>query len=228
MSTTENARRLAELTEQITEYEQAARQLRAEKDALLEQLHPAFNDDHYSEIDFGDGKLVRTSRLGVVTYGKGSREQVEQFDAFRGCSEAAHLITESLHWGSLQTWLRAMVGDDIASECFRYSDQELGQLVEAGIPDELVGVVEPKRRATVKVVRAGGRTRNTKRRLYGEQSGRCAECSREIPFDLLEQDHRYPKSRGGADTEANTQLLCGTCNKSKGDRLPEDDAEQGS
>ena len=222
MSMTENARRLAELTEQITEYERTVRQLKAEKAALLDQLHPAFNDDPYSELDFGDGKLVRTSRLGVVTYSKGSSEQVEQLSAFRGCAETAHLISESLHWGSLQSWLRGMVGEDVAAECFHYSDQELGQMVEAGIPADLVGVVEPKRRASVKVVRAGGRTRNTKRRLYSEQRGRCAECKREIAFDLLEQDHRYPKSRGGPDTETNTQLLCGTCNKRKGDRLPEE------
>ena len=222
MSTTEDARRLAELTEQITEYERAVRQLKAEKAALLDQLHPAFNDDRYSELDFGDGKLVRTSRLGVMTYGKESSERVEQLNAFRGCAETAHLINESLHWGTLQSWLQGMVGDDVATECFHYSDQELGQIVEAGIPPDLVGVVEPKRRASVKVVRAGGRTPNTKRRLYSEQRGLCAECKREIPFDLLEQDHRYPKSRGGPNTEANMQLLCGTCNKRKGDRLPEE------
>ena len=222
MSTTEDARRLAELTEQIAEHERTVRQLKAEKDALLNQLHPAFNDDLYSEIDFGDGKLVRTSRLGAVTYGKGSSERVEQLNAFRGCAETMHLIDESLHWRTLQSWLQGMVGDDVAAECFHYSDQELGQIIEAGIPSELVGVVEPIRRASVKVVRAGGRTRNTKRRLYSEQRGRCAECKREIPFDLLEQDHRYPKSRGGPNTEANTQLLCGTCNKRKGDRLPEE------
>ena len=222
MSTTEDARRLAELTEQIAEYKRVVRQLEAEKDALLDQLHPAFNDDRYSELDFGDGKLVRTSGLGAVTYDKGSSERVEQLNAFRSCAETAHLIDESLHWRRVQSWLQGMVGGDVAAECFRYSDEELGQIVEAGIPSELVGVVEPKRRASVKVVRAGGRTRNTKRRLYSEQRGRCAECGREIPFDLLEQDHRYPKSRGGPNTEANTQLLCGTCNKRKGDRLPEE------
>ena len=222
MSTTEDARRLAELTEQIAEHKQTVQQLEAERDALINQLHPAFNDDLYSEIDFGDGKLVRTSRLGVVTYGKKSNKRVEQLNAFRSCAETAHLINESLHWGSLQSWLRKMVGDDVATECFHYSEQELGQIIEAGIPSDLVGVVEPIRRASVKVVRAGGRTRNTKRRLYSEQRGRCAECKREIPFDLLEQDHRYPKSRGGPNTEANTQLLCGTCNKRKGDRLPEE------
>lgn len=97
MSTTEDARRLAEVTEQIAEYKRAVRQLAAERDALLDQLHPAFNDDLYSELDFGDGKLVRTSRLGVVTYGKGSSEQVEQINAFRGCAETVHLINESLH-----------------------------------------------------------------------------------------------------------------------------------
>ena len=222
MSTTEDARRLAELTEQIAEYKRAVRQLEAEKDALLDQLHPAFNDDRYSELDFGDGKLVRTSRLGVVTYRGGTRERAEQLQAFEACTETSHLVESHLPWWTLRSWIESTVGDDVASECFRYSNDELGQVVEQAMPAELVGVVEPRRKASVKVVRAGGRTRNTKRRLYNEQRGRCAECGREIPFDLLEQDHRYPKSRGGPNTEANTQLLCDTCNKRKGDRLPEE------
>lgn len=222
MSTTEDARRLAELTEQIAEYKRFVRQLEAEKDALLDQLHPAFNDDRYSELDFGDGKLVRTSRLGVVTYRGGTPERAEQLQAFEACTETSHLVESHLPWWTLRSWIESTVGDDVASECFRYSDDELGQVVEQAMPAELVGVVEPRRKASVKVVRAGGRTRNTKRRLYSEQRGRCAECGREIPFDLLEQDHRYPKSRGGPNTEANTQLLCGTCNKRKGDRLPEE------
>lgn len=225
MSTTEDARRLAEITDEIRELNRQVRLLETEKEALIERLHPAFNDDHYSEIDFGDGKLVRTSRLGVVTYKRDTRERFEQMRAFESCAETSHLIETSLPWYRLRPWITATVGDDVASECFRYSEEELGQLVEEVVPAELVGAVEPKRSASVKVIRAGGRTRNTKRRLYSEQSGRCAECTREIPFDLLEQDHRYPKSRGGADTEANTQLLCGTCNKRKGDRLPEDDSE---
>lgn len=220
MSTTENARRLAELTEQIAEYERAARHLKKEKDALLAQLHPAFNDDRYSELDFGDGKLVRTSRLGVVTHRSGTPERAEQLQAFQACAETSHLVEASLPWQTLRSWIESTVGDDVASECFRYSDEELGQVVERAMPAELIRVVEPKRSASIKVVRAGGRTKNTKSRLYSEQRGRCAECKREIPFDLLEQDHRYPKSRGGPNTEANTQLLCGTCNKRKGDRLP--------
>ena len=225
MSTTADAQRLAEIIEEIRELNQRVRMLETERDALIERLHPAFNDDHYSEIDFGDGKLVRTSRLNVVTYKRGSQERFEQMRAFESCAETSHLIEASLPWWTLRSWITATVGDDVASECFRYSEGELGQLVEEVVPSELVGVVEPKRRATVKVVRAGGRTRNTKRRLYSEQRGGCAECKRDIPFDLLEQDHRYPKSRGGPNTEANTQLLCGTCNKRKGDRLPEDGPE---
>lgn len=38
-------------------------------------------------------------------------------------------------------------------------------------------------------------------------------------YRTLEIDHIWPKSRGGADEEANFQVLCTTCNASKGARV---------
>ena len=38
------------------------------------------------------------------------------------------------------------------------------------------------------------------------------------PLRNLETDHIHPRSRGGADTDENLQLLCGFCNRTKGDR----------
>ena len=40
----------------------------------------------------------------------------------------------------------------------------------------------------------------------------------DFPFKLYEVDHVVPKSKGGTDHLGNLQLLCGHCNKIKGDK----------
>ena len=60
--------------------------------------------------------------------------------------------------------------------------------------------------------------RQEKRRMYGEQEGRCAHCEHKFPIHGLEIDHIVPTSKGGADVPSNWQLLCSGCNRSKGDR----------
>jgi len=44
----------------------------------------------------------------------------------------------------------------------------------------------------------------------------CQACLRQLPIDLLAIDHDVPRSRGGNDALDNLQLLCVTCNSSKG------------
>ena len=59
-----------------------------------------------------------------------------------------------------------------------------------------------------------------KRRLYEQQGGRCNAPRCATPMDLrhFEIDHIVPRSKGGPDDVENLQLLCGSCNKIKGDR----------
>ncbi len=52
--------------------------------------------------------------------------------------------------------------------------------------------------------------------LYGQQEGDCAGCSTHFPFRNLTVDHVIPRSKGGTDHLDNLQLLCSTCNSSKG------------
>jgi len=54
--------------------------------------------------------------------------------------------------------------------------------------------------------------------LYGEQEGDCAGCKEHFEARHLEVDHRIPRSKGGGDFYANYQLLCGNCNRIKGNR----------
>ena len=52
--------------------------------------------------------------------------------------------------------------------------------------------------------------------VFRRDGGRCLECRSD--FDL-QYDHVIPFSLGGADSEANLQLLCATCNQAKGATL---------
>ena len=61
--------------------------------------------------------------------------------------------------------------------------------------------------------------RDFKHALYGQQEGNCLGCDWHFPFHALTIDHIVPSSKGGQDTPENYQLLCGSCNSKKGNRL---------
>jgi hypothetical protein len=53
-------------------------------------------------------------------------------------------------------------------------------------------------------------------RVWNRDGGKCVECRSN---ENLEFDHIIPVSKGGANTYRNIQLLCGTCNRSKSDKI---------
>ena len=57
-----------------------------------------------------------------------------------------------------------------------------------------------------------------KKKLYGEQGGNCAGCGGHFKTRHLEVDHIIAVSKGGTDHIDNLQLLCGSCNRIKGNR----------
>ena len=57
-----------------------------------------------------------------------------------------------------------------------------------------------------------------RRYLYGEQGGDCAGCGEHFAPRHLEVDHIIAQKKGGTDHLDNLQLLCGSCNRIKGDR----------
>jgi len=59
---------------------------------------------------------------------------------------------------------------------------------------------------------------SVKERLYKEQNSLCNACGTKFDIWNLEIDHIIPKAKGGGDYYENYQLLCGSCNKIKGDR----------
>ena len=54
--------------------------------------------------------------------------------------------------------------------------------------------------------------------LYNEQGGVCNGCKQDFRKENLERDHILPQVKGGSDHVSNLQLLCGYCNRVKGDR----------
>ena len=57
-----------------------------------------------------------------------------------------------------------------------------------------------------------------KTKLYGEQQGYCNGCSTHFEMRNLEVDHIIGRKVGGTDHLDNLQLLCGSCNRVKGNR----------
>lgn len=60
--------------------------------------------------------------------------------------------------------------------------------------------------------------RSHSKALYGEQGGDCAGCRTHFEARNLEVDHIIARGQGGTDHIENLQLLCGSCNRVKGNR----------
>ena len=60
--------------------------------------------------------------------------------------------------------------------------------------------------------------RSHARTLYGLHEGNCGGCGQHFEARHLEVDHIISRAKGGTDHIDNLQLLCGSCNRIKGDR----------
>ena len=61
-------------------------------------------------------------------------------------------------------------------------------------------------------------SQSIKQRLYKKQNGKCNACGKDCEWRNLEIDYIVPTAKGGGDYYENYQLLCGSCNRIKGDR----------
>ncbi len=61
-------------------------------------------------------------------------------------------------------------------------------------------------------------TKSIKETLFENQKNKCNACNTQFELRNLEVDHIVPKSKGGGDYIDNLQLLCGHCNRVKGNK----------
>ena len=127
-------------------------------------------------------------------------------DPFCGCATAC-ISAEQLH--------RRWTGIDISPKA--------ADLVRQRMHDELGMFYDGAHRTDIPTRTDLGKIRRynspeNRRRLYGEQSGNCAGCKDHFEARHLEVDHIIARLKGGTDTPDNLQLLCGNCNRIKGER----------
>ena len=67
---------------------------------------------------------------------------------------------------------------------------------------------------------------NDVRRIRKLQRNRCARCRKSLTKKKVHIDHIIPLSKGGSNDRTNIQLLCGSCNMTKHNRDPIDDARR--
>ena len=137
-------------------------------------------------------------------------------DPFAGCATAC-VAAEKLG--------RQWVGIDLSPVAYTLVQERLAREVQVGSKESprLTGWNVTHREDIPRRtdIDAPKNYRQHKHVLYGQQEGRCKGCQMDFPFKIFEVDHVVPQSRGGGNHIDNLQLLCGHCNRIKGDRPQE-------
>ena len=134
----------------------------------------------------------------------GSNDGGVVLDPFCGCATAC-IAAEQLH----RQWIGIDISDKAAELVDRRMRDVLGLFYQGAHRTDI-----PKRTDLGKLPPYRSH-RNT---LYGLQEGDCAGCASHFEARHLEVDHIISRRKGGTDHIDNLQLLCGSCNRIKGDR----------
>ena len=108
---------------------------------------------------------------------------------------------------------RKWMGIDIEKQAANVLVERLSN--DAGLFKDFVNTTIVPQRTDLKIELPSA---SVKERLYRRQNGLCNACKTRFDIWNLETDHIIPKSKGGGDYYENYQLLCGSCNRIKGDR----------
>jgi site-specific DNA-methyltransferase (adenine-specific) len=108
---------------------------------------------------------------------------------------------------------RKWIGIDIESKAVDILVERLTD--DAGLFTDFINIKIAPQRTDVTIEQPSV---SIKERLYKEQNGLCNGCKTNFDMRNLEIDHIIPKAKGGGDYYENYQLLCGNCNRRKGDR----------
>ena len=111
---------------------------------------------------------------------------------------------------------RRWIGIDLSDLAGKLVKQRILRQFEQGtLGKELVN---PIVRKTLPIKDAPKMSKNIKHIRFGEQEGYCNGCNVEWPIRALEKDHIIARDIGGQDTDKNIHLLCGNCNRRKGNK----------
>jgi len=133
-----------------------------------------------------------------------SKEDDLVMDPFCGCATTCV---------AAQQLGRKWIGIDVEKQSVNILIERLSG--DAGLFKDFVATDQiPKRSDLYEVLPS----KSVKQRLYKEQKGQCKACGAKFEICHLEIDHIISKSKGGGDYYENYQLLCGNCNRIKGDR----------
>ncbi|MDT5048594.1 MAG: hypothetical protein QOG75_4487 [Mycobacterium sp.] len=134
-----------------------------------------------------------------------------RFSAFERGGEIAlskvlNVVHFSVHYLSLEATSNSLSGD------YTVQDAEWAATV-------IDTTLKIDRRVLLPGSSTGVRTpipQQVKAEVWQRDHGRCVQCQ---TTDYLEFDHIIPRSKGGANSVGNVQLLCRRCNQIKSDRI---------
>lgn len=130
-------------------------------------------------------------------------------DPFCGCATACIASQDEG-----RQWVGIDISPKAADLVALRMDRELGLYFKGTHRDDM-----PQRTDVATIIKYNARA--NREQLYGKQGGHCNGCKEHFQMRHLEVDHFIPRSRGGGDGIENLQLLCGSCNRIKGDRPQE-------
>ena len=110
---------------------------------------------------------------------------------------------------------RQWIGIDISSKAVELVIDRIKQ--DQGLFRDIIARNDIPQRTDIEVLRLYNSLDN-KKHLYGQQAGNCNGCYEHFEIRHLEVDHIIARSQGGTDHIENLQLLCGNCNRVKGNR----------
>jgi site-specific DNA-methyltransferase (adenine-specific) len=216
---------------------------KSEEEYIKKRKQKVLTDDHgkkYVMSDGGGGKRVRRYIAEAMKYGS-PVDDVWDIDKLNNSSKEAtgyptqkplallkRIILASSNEGDVvmdpfcgcatacvaaQQLGRRWLGIDLEKNVVNILVDRLSD--DAGLFKDFTSTDQIPKRSDIKIVQP---SEPVKQRLYKKQNGKCNACGVNFESRNLEIDHIVPKAKGGGDYYENYQLLCGNCNRIKGDR----------